>query len=194
MYDDRYSPKGFYFYIIPYGNEIKAVNCVSQPYGPKVKDLFYKAIRERKEIKDIIGNAKPKEIVSGIGNVAYPKTAIKNGIIYTGEAAGFQDATYGFGMTTALESGKLAADSIINNIDYDLLWKRQFQEWIENHLAKRFVTSLAGDKIVEHLFKKYDNSNTINFFDLNPKGIKKKIAFKTLLYMELLKRKITGYW
>lgn len=194
MYDDRYSPMGFYFYIIPTKNGIKALNCVSAPHGPKVKELFYRAIKERKEIRDIIGDAKPKEFISGIGNVALPRTAVRNGVLYTGEAAGFQDATYGFGMTTALESGKLAADSIIHNTNYDMLWKKQFQKWLEDHLAKRFVTSVMGDRIVERIFRKYDDGDVVDFFGLNPGGMKKKIAFNILLQLELLKHRITGYW
>ncbi len=194
MYDDRYSPRGFYFYIIPdKKNGVTAINCVSQPYGPQVKLLFQKAINERKELREILGDAEPQEFVGGMGNISYPKTAIRNGTLYTGEAAGFQDATYGFGMTTALESGKLAADAIADNTDYDSLWKNRLRGWMAGHLGKRFAVSMMGDWLVERIVRKYRDGDTVNLFGLDSKFLK-RAASSALLRLELLKHEITGFW
>jgi len=195
MYDDRFSPMGWYFYIIPQPDgRVEVMNCVSQPYGPLVKKLFYKAIEQRGLIRDIVGDRKPEYSIGGVGNISYPKTAVFDGRLYTGEAAGFQDACYGFGMTTALESGMLAAESIMNGTDYDTLWKARLGKWIEGHLAKRFVTSTVGDRVVEHIFRKFNNGDVVDFFGLNSEGHLTNFAESVLWRMELAKKRITGYW
>jgi len=56
-----------------------------------------------------------------------PKTAkTKNGALILGEAAGFQDELFRFGMRYAVISGFLAARSIIDDLNYDKLWKTRF--------------------------------------------------------------------
>lgn len=55
-----------------------------------------------------------------------PKTAIKGGHLLVGEAAGFQDVAFGFGIRYVILSGYLASKSIIEKINYDKLWKEMF--------------------------------------------------------------------
>ena len=49
--------------------------------------------------------------------------ATSNGSRFVGEAAGFQDYLFGLGIRYALTSGSLAARSILEERDYDELWK-----------------------------------------------------------------------
>ena len=67
---------------------IKVMNCCSKPHAKKVKKLLYKAVEERPVLRDIIDGAKPTGTVGGQGGVHFPKTAIKDGVYHTGEAAG----------------------------------------------------------------------------------------------------------
>jgi flavin-dependent dehydrogenase len=66
-----------------------------------------------------------------------PETAVRNGVIYVGEAAGFQDPLFGFGMAYAVKSGYFAAHSIIEGRDYDDLWKHELLPEMHGLLAIR---------------------------------------------------------
>lgn len=55
----------------------------------------------------------------GYGGLLAPtRFADESGRLYAGEAAGLQDAEWGFGMMTAMRSGVLAANSILDGQDY----------------------------------------------------------------------------
>jgi hypothetical protein len=124
MHNDRYSPMGWYSYIIPIGEDrIEIVNCASQPHAKKVAALYRLLITEHPFVRKYVTGKKPLCCFGGYGGVDYPTTAFRNGKYYVGEAAGFQDACRGFGMHYALESGHYAAKVIIENLDV-----RKFQE------------------------------------------------------------------
>lgn len=60
MHDEKYSPRGWYLYIIPMDKDtIKVMNCCSKPHAKKVRKLLYKAVEERPVLRDIIDGAKP---------------------------------------------------------------------------------------------------------------------------------------
>ncbi|MEE3208284.1 MAG: NAD(P)-binding protein, partial [Candidatus Thermoplasmatota archaeon] len=45
MHDEKYSPRGWYLYIIPMDDDtIKVMNCCSWPHTKKVRRLLYKAV------------------------------------------------------------------------------------------------------------------------------------------------------
>lgn len=195
MHDDRFSPTGWYFYIIPVDKKrIEVVNCCSQPHVPKVKELFYRAIRERKIVSDIIKDSTELSTFGGFGGADVPKTAIIDGRLYVGEAAGFQDPFRGFGMNYALESGKLAADSIIQGKNYDALWKKQFTEQMKTDFARRYVMAQFGDKMVERYFRKVKEGDTLDFDTMRPKGLAYNLAESLAYRLGFLRRKIRGYW
>jgi len=75
-----------------------------------------------------------------------PKTAVKDKKLFVGEAAGFQDELFRFGMRYAIISGYLAAKSITENLDYDLLWKKRFsEEFKRNALSKKVFYNSKKD-------------------------------------------------
>ena len=65
----------------------------------------------------------------GTGNVLLPSTARHGNILFAGEAAGFQDALWGFGIRIAMLSGHLAAQALLAGApgDYDRLWRRRLR-------------------------------------------------------------------
>jgi len=70
-----------------------------------------------------------------------PKTAVIDGSFLVGEAAGFQDELFRFGMRYAVISGYLAAKAIIENLDYDKLWKKRFSaEFRKTARVRRIFT------------------------------------------------------
>ncbi|MCX6769878.1 MAG: FAD-dependent monooxygenase, partial [Candidatus Micrarchaeota archaeon] len=111
IYDDRYSPRGWYSYLIPFSKDrLEFVTCVSRPYAHLLSKLHAKAIAERKIVRDFVFGRKKVGAFGGGGDARIPKSAFLDGKYLVGEAAGFQDPFMGFGIVYALKSGKLAAD------------------------------------------------------------------------------------
>lgn len=195
MHDDRYSPIGWYLYVTPLpDNTFKIVNCTSQPHVKKTKKLFYKAISERKILKDIVGDRKPIETFGGFGGCHFPKSAKKGKTLYVGEAAGFQDPFRGFGMNYALESGYLAAWAILEKKDYDRMWKEQFKSRIKTDLFRRYAVVVFGDRAIEHAFRNIKDGDEVDWHKVNKKSFKNTIIKETFYRMEKFRHWRTGYW
>lgn len=64
---------------------------------------------------------------------------------YVGEAAGFQDYLFGLGIRYALTSGNLAARSILEERDFDSLWREQLGTKQETSLVNRFLYESGGN-------------------------------------------------
>jgi len=80
----------------------------------------------------------------GYGSFSVPKSGEKNGVLYIGEAAGFQDFLFGFGIRNAMISGKLAAISIINGKKFDDLWNSRLLPHLQASLVNRYVYDKLG--------------------------------------------------
>ena len=76
----------------------------------------------------------------------HPKRqATANGTRFVGEAAGFQDYLFGLGIRYALTSGALAARSILEERDFDELWKAELGPKQETSLVNRFLYESGGN-------------------------------------------------
>jgi len=147
---NRVAPNG-YFYIHIWNK--RATVCTTTRDIKNIKDLrnIHKRNLKIDICKELLTNSKEKHEFSGFINYNVPKSAFIDGKIYTGEAAGFQDAFLGFGMKYAFLSGHLAAKSIIDNLSYDKLWKKYFRNELKRTLYPRFYISLFGDKMYEKI-------------------------------------------
>jgi len=81
----------------------------------------------------------------GFANFRLPDTAVQGGHPVVGEQAGFQDALAGFGMRYAMRSGLLAAQSIIEETDYEVLWRRDLLPLLRTGTVNRFLFNLVGE-------------------------------------------------
>lgn len=77
--------------------------------------------------------------VGGIGSFALNHAAILNNSLLVGEAAGLQDCLWGFGIRTALTSGYLAAQSLLNNENYQELLNRQLYPFMKASAVNRYL-------------------------------------------------------
>jgi flavin-dependent dehydrogenase len=59
--------------------------------------------------------------------------------LFVGEAAGLQDFLFGFGIRLAMRSGYLAAQSIIHQIEYEVLARDQFDHLLKAGVVNRFL-------------------------------------------------------
>lgn len=196
IFDDRYSPKGWYSYIVPISDDhIEFVNCVSQPHVPLLKKLTEKALQERKIVRGFLDGKRKVATFGGVGNISVPKTAFINNRYYVGEAAGFQDPFMGFGITYALKSAKMAADAIVNGYDYDAMWKRDIMPRMRKDFARRFPVSIFGDALPEMFMRKYRSGDRIDFQDVIPSSFPLyNVAEFVLFRLEILKKRLTGFW
>ena len=75
------------------------------------------------------------------------KTSARSGNArYVGEAAGFQDYLFGLGIRYALTTGNLAARSILENRDFDELWREQLAVKQQTSLVNRFLYEAGGNR------------------------------------------------
>lgn len=196
IFDDRYSPLGWYSYIFPVSSDrIEFVNCVSQPHVPKLAKLTGKLLADRKILRDFLGGKRRVGTFGGSGFARIPASAIVGGRYYVGEAAGFQDPFMGFGTKYALVSGKLAAGAILGRGGYDSAWKRELMPDIRKDFARRFAMSMLGDRLVEMVMGRYQNGDKVNISYAAPERFPLyKQAESALFHLERAKKQITGYW
>ena len=76
------------------------------------------------------------------GALRVPATAMQDGRLYVGEAVGFQDCLFGFGMRYAMLSGYLAARALAEGEDYDRLWQDAFGHQLAVGARNRHLYSL----------------------------------------------------
>jgi flavin-dependent dehydrogenase len=84
----------------------------------------------------------------GVGNIGMPRTAIAGDTLLAGEAAGFQDPLWGFGIRHAVLSGHLAARALLAGRprDYDGLWRERLGGTIRASAVNRFFYGRLGDR------------------------------------------------
>lgn len=82
----------------------------------------------------------------GVGNFHIPGRAVTGVHPVVGEAAGFQDFLWGFGMCYAMLSGVLAARSLLEGKDYDLLWRLELEPQMWNSMVNRSLFGLLGNR------------------------------------------------
>ena len=77
----------------------------------------------------------------GAGNLFVPATARQGKILFAGEAAGFQDSLWGFGIRIAVLSGHLAARALLAGApeQYDRLWQDRLGGLLRASLVNRFL-------------------------------------------------------
>ncbi|MBI5205453.1 MAG: NAD(P)/FAD-dependent oxidoreductase [Nitrospirae bacterium] len=157
--DDNIAPKGYAYLLI------------NQGYGTMVTVLYREYKRENeyfermlKFFRDTINPDIRNERRFGCyGNFFIWDTQIHHEKLYVGESAGFQDCLWGFGMRYAILSGYLAAKSLIEGSDYDMLWQRELKPMLETSLINRYLFEKIGPAGYRYLAKKFADSNPCDF-------------------------------
>lgn len=110
------------------------------------------------------------------GNFSLRRPKEKNGVLFVGEAAGFQDVLAGFGMMYAIRSGCLAARSIIEGKDYGILCRKELLPLEKISCVNRVFWELAS-KFIFYLLKWRSRDRKID-----TQRILNKIYNKSVLY------------
>lgn len=77
--------------------------------------------------------------VGGVGSFTLNHPTHLGNALLVGEAAGFQDLLWGFGIRTAMTSGYLAAHSLLTNDDYASLVSKHLQPALQASMVNRYL-------------------------------------------------------
>lgn len=106
---DRLAPKGYAYLLVANGRGTVA-SCLFADFHREHEYLGRTVEFFRARVGLEMGA--PRRL-GGFGNVRPARAAERGAMRYAGEAAGLQDALWGFGMRTAMASGCLAAQSLL---------------------------------------------------------------------------------
>jgi len=128
-----------------------------------MNNYFKKTYRAFDRLFDL--EIKNQRNVGGVGSFRTKWKLKEDGRLFTGEAAGFQDSLWGFGMRYALSSGFLAAKSIIEGENYKKLIKKEISDRLKASILNRFYVEKLDDygKFFMKQGKKLKGEEHINF-------------------------------
>ncbi len=141
---DDLAPQGYAYVLIHNGRGTLA-SCMyaefhqEKDYVARCVDFF----RQHIELEMI----KPKHF-GGAGNSVIHHVAHKGNILYAGEAAGFQDALFGFGMRWAMLSGTQAAAALSagDPAQYERALDRRLRKFMQTSEVNRWFYRRLGNR------------------------------------------------
>jgi flavin-dependent dehydrogenase len=140
--NDEMAYKGYSYLLVVNGYGCMCT-VVFQKLG-MIKHCFENTKREFGKMFDL--DIREPRGVGGISSFSLQNRFEMGGRLYVGEAAGVQDALWGFGIRSAAASGHLAANSIIKNLDYQKLAEKRFKNQLTASIVNRFLwTRISKD-------------------------------------------------
>jgi len=116
--------------------------------------------------------------IAGFGNFFIPASAYHNGRCYAGEAIGFQDYSKGFGLRYAIVSGYFAAKSLIDELDYDRLWRPSiFHEMVNSYNKRLMYNNLTNDNLDLFISSFSKKVSLKRYLDLKSKVLQEVIGY-----------------
>ncbi len=139
---DRLAPKGYAYLLVVRGQGTVA-SCMFDEFHNKQVYLERTVAFFREKVGFDMQNARR---FGGAGGFDVPQTGRRGDLLFVGEAAGFQDALWGFGMRYAMLSGSLAARSLVRGRldDYDRLWEERLGGLLRTGIVNRFLYGRLG--------------------------------------------------
>jgi len=156
---DQLAPKGYSYLLVHKGIGTIASGIFEDYHNEKkYLDATVAFFRQKTGVKMV--NARH---FGGTGNFLVPRTARNGKVLFVGEAAGFQDALWGFGMRYAMLSGHLAARAILDGREeeYDRLWRDLFGETLRAGIVNRYTFEKLGNVGYGKLLAVIDRSHNV---------------------------------
>jgi flavin-dependent dehydrogenase len=141
---DALAPKGYAYLLICDGRGTVATCLFADFHNEKTYlERTVEFFRKRAGLE-----MKGPRPFGGYGNVFSAAQPRKGRLLYVGEAAGFQDALFGFGMRFALLSGHMAAQAWMAGRPeaYDRRWRRRFGDLLKQTVVNRYFYEKLGDR------------------------------------------------
>lgn len=142
FFNHHLAPGGYSYIFILDG--IATFGCAIVADFKKIDEYFDHSIHAAQRVHPFTIPAESRTGYSYM-NFHLKRHATKDGARYVGEAAGFQDYLFGLGIRYALTSGWLAAQSILQERDFDELWTRELGRKQETSLVNRFLYEAGGN-------------------------------------------------
>lgn len=150
---DDLAPKGYAYLLIWRGRGTVAT-CMFRDFGraheyaERTIAFFEKQVGLRMRVPRRFG---------GTGNFFLPRSVRKRDILYAGEAAGFQDPLFGFGIRSAILSGAQAGRALAlgRPRDYERWWRRRLKAGHETAAAHRWVYERLGNRGYRAVIARY---------------------------------------
>lgn len=137
------SPGGYsYFFIL---DGVATFGCAIVADFKKIDEYFEHSLAAAQRVNPFEIPAATRTGYSYM-NFHLKDRATKGDARYVGEAAGFQDYLFGLGIRYALTSGWLAAQSILENRDFDELWRASLGAKQQTSLVNRFLYEAGGNR------------------------------------------------
>lgn len=142
FFNHELSPGGYSYLFILDG--VATFGCAIVADFKRIDDYFDHSLAAAQRLH---GVTIPAETRTGYSymNFHLKEHATAGDSRFVGEAAGFQDYLFGLGIRYALTSGYLAARSIIEERDFDALWRTEFAGKQETSLVNRFLYETGGN-------------------------------------------------
>ncbi len=142
IFNHRLAPGGYAYLFILDGRA--TFGCAIVADFKRIDDYFGRAIEAVQRLHQF---EVPQQTRTGYSymNFHLKQQATSGSARYVGEAAGFQDYLFGLGIRYALTSGHLAARSILENGDFDELWRAELAQKQETSLVNRFLYESGGN-------------------------------------------------
>lgn len=156
---DRLAPKGYSYLLIHKGRGTVSTAMFEDYHNEKVYvDRTVEFFQEKVGLR-----MKDQRHFGGTGNFLVPRTARKGNILFVGEAAGFQDALWGFGMRYAMLSGYIAGRTVLSGTQdkYDRLWKPRLGGNLRAGIVNRYTFEKLGDAGYSKLLALVDRSASV---------------------------------
>lgn len=143
FFDHNVSPGGYSYLFILDG--FATFGCAIVADFKRIDDYFEHSFAAARRLHPF---ADPTETRTGYSymNFHLKRRATSDGARFVGEAAGFQDYLFGLGLRYALTSGYLAARSILDERDFDELWRSELGTKQETSLVNRFLYEAGGNR------------------------------------------------
>lgn len=156
---DELAPKG-YSYLLICGGRGTVASCMFADFHNEKTYLGRTVEFFREKIGIELRNAAR---FGGYGNVIADSSPQKNRMLYVGEAAGFQDALFGFGIRYAMLSGHLAAQAWLAGVpeDFDRLWRRRLGGLLKTAVVNRYFYEKLGHRGYASLMRRINAASDV---------------------------------
>jgi len=151
---DRLAPKG-YAYLLIQGGRGTLISWMYADFHQHRECLERSVAFFRANVGVELRDPQP---TGGAANFQLVRSARCGNLLYPGEAAGFQDALWGFGMRFAMLSGHLAGRALLADDPalYDRLWRDRLLGLLRASAVNRFFYRRLGDRGYRALLRRID--------------------------------------
>jgi len=176
---------GGYVWVFPKGKDVANVGIgilANMSEGGQAKQLLDKFIASHPELN----KGKPFRFLAGAVPVALPIETVRDNLLLVGDAARQVDPITGGGLTTSLQAGQIAGETIGQAVEQQR-FDQDFLSVYEKRWKEAFLRKLKRNYMVKEIFLDFDDKTInmladslkdYNFDEINTLGLVKALVAK----------------